>query len=346
MAEDGKGAVSTTDVVETESVRPARPSADPVAGKRQRRRRLLHKYLFIVSFLILPLIIFLIFVVSPYLQAFYLALTNWTGYSPNFEIVGLQNFAALFGVGEFNPDRVFWAGLRNNLILLLVVPAVAIVIALFFASMLNLSGSTKAGQLRGVAGSAFYRVLFFVPQVVSVAALAIMFQQVFHPGGLLNALLRLLGVADPPSWLADPNTALLTVIIVMVWMNVGFYMVYFSASMSNIPRELLEAAAIDKASRFQTFLRVTLPLLRSSITVAYIYLGVLCLDAFAVVQLMTIGPGGPNETTTVMALSIYKSFKEQGQFGYATAQGVVLFLITLVLAVFTLRITRREQGDL
>ncbi len=345
MAEGGDGVAVATDSA-TPAARPTPPVTDPSARARQRRKQQVQKYVFIVSFLIVPMIIFLIFVVSPYLQAFYLALTNWTGYSPSFEFVGLQNFAALFGLGDFNPDRVFWAGLRNNLILLVIVPAIAITIALFFASMLNLSGSTKAGQLRGVAGSTFYRVLFFVPQVISVAALAIMFQQVFHPGGLLNSLLRLIGIPDPPSWLADPNTALLTVIIVMVWMNVGFYMVYFSAAMSGIPRELLEAAAIDKASRFQTFLRITLPLLRSSIIVAYIYLGVLCLDAFAIVQLMTIGPGGPNETTTVMALSIYKSFKEQGQFGYATAQGVVLFLITMVLAALTLRITRREQGDL
>jgi N-acetylglucosamine transport system permease protein len=345
MAEVGDG-VAVASEPATPAERRTPPVADPSARARQRRRQLVQKYVFIGTFLLLPMIIFLIFVVSPYVQAFYLALTNWTGYSPSFEFIGLQNFEALFGLGAFNPDRVFWAGLRNNLILLVIVPAISIAIALFFASMLNLSGSTKAGQLRGVAGSAFYRVLFFVPQVISVAALAIMFQQVFHPGGLLNSLLRLLGVADPPSWLADPNTALLTVIIVMVWMNVGFYMVYFSAAMSGIPRELLEAAAIDKASRFQTFMRITLPLLRSSIIIAYIYLGVLCLDAFAIVQLMTIGPGGPNETTTVMALSIYKSFKEQGQFGYATAQGVVLFLITMVLAALTLRITRREQGEL
>ena len=341
-----RGTGSSTETVDGPGVSSRPVPADPAVRARQRRRRTLHKYLFVGSFLVLPMIIFLTFVVSPYLQAFYLALTDWTGYSPTFEFVGLQNFAALFGWGGFNPDQVFWAGLRNNLILLLVVPAISIALALFFASMLNLSGSTRAGQLRGVAGSTFYRVLFFVPQVLSIAALAIMFQQVFHPGGLLNALLRLVGFERPPSWLADPSTALLTVIIVMVWMNVGFYMVYFSAAMSNIPRELLEAAAIDKASRIQTFLQVTLPLLRSSIVVAYIYLGLFCLDAFAVVQLMTIGPGGPNETTTVMALSIYKSFKEQGQFGYATAQGVVMFLITLVLAVLTLRIMRREQSDL
>ena len=80
--------------------------------------------------------------------------------------------------------------------------------------------------------------------------------------------------------------------------------------------------------------------------VAFIYLGIAALDAFAIVQLMTIGPGGPENSTTVMALSIYKNFKEQGLFGYATAQGIVLFLLTLVLAAFTLRITRKEQVEL
>ena len=300
---------------------------------------------FLLSFLALPMLLFFVFVVSPYAQAFYLALTNWTGYSPLYDFVGLENFRYLFGIGTA-PDKIFWAGLRNNLVLFLVVPAVTIVISLFFASMLNLSGSTKGGQIRGVTGSAFYRILFFVPQVISVAALGIMFQQVFQPNGLLNSLLRVIGVADPPSWLADTRTALLTVILVMVWMNVGFYMVYFSAAMSSIPRELIEAAAIDKATRFRTFMKITLPLLRPAVVVAFIYLGIAALDAFAIVQLMTIGPGGPENSTTVMALSIYKNFKEQGLFGYATAQGVVLFLLTLVLAAATLRMTRKEQVEL
>jgi N-acetylglucosamine transport system permease protein len=303
------------------------------------------KYPFLVATMIVPMVIFVVFVISPYIQAFYLALTDWTGYTTTYNFVGLQNFEYLFGIIG-SPDRFFWAGLRNNLILLVVVPAATIAIALFFATMLNLSGSTKGGQIRGVPGATFYRILFFVPQVISVAALGIMFQQIFQPQGLLNALLRLLGYERPPSWLADPNTALATVVVVMVWMNVGFYMVYFSAAMSSIPRELLEAAAIDKASRWQSFRMVTFPLLRNSLTVAFIYLGIAALDAFAIVQLMTIGPGGPNETTTVMALSIYKNFKEQGQFGYATAQGVVLFLITVVLAALTLRATRREQVEM
>lgn len=303
------------------------------------------KYQFLAVFLVLPIALFALFVVSPYVQAFYLSLTNWTGYSPDFDFIGLGNFADLLGF-DGQADVLFWKGLRNNLILLLIFPAVTIAIALFFSSMLNLSGSTKSGAVRGVRGAAFYRILFFVPQVISIAALAIMFQQVFQPDGLLNTLLRAIGIDDPPTWLADTGTALLTVIIVLVWTNVGFYMVYFSAAMANIPRELLEAAAIDKASRWQTFRLITFPLLRPSVTIAFIYLGIMALDAFAVVQIMTIGPGGPNDATTVMALSIYKNFKEGGLFGYASAQGVVLFLITLLLAGFTLRATRKDSVEL
>lgn len=303
------------------------------------------KYQFLAVFLVLPIALFGLFVVSPYVQAFYLSLTNWTGYTPTFDFVGLGNFADLLGF-DGQPDTVFWKGLRNNLILLLLFPAVTIAIALFFSSMLNLSGSTKSGQIRGVRGAAFYRVLFFVPQVISIAALAIMFQQVFQPDGLLNTLLRGVGIEHPPTWLADSRTALITVIVVLVWTNVGFYMVYFSAAMANIPRELLEAAAIDKASRFQTFRLITFPLLRPSVTIAFIYLGIMALDAFAVVQIMTIGPGGPDDSTTVMALSIYKNFKEGGLFGYASAQGVILFLITIVLAAFTLRVTRKGSVEM
>lgn len=316
-----------------------------MARTAAQRRNVRQKYVFLLTFLVLPLALFAVLVISPYLQAFYLALTDWTGYSPTYSFVGLQNFRYLFGL-DGSPDRVFWAGLRNNLILLLVVPAATLALALFFATMLNLSGSTRSGAVRGITGSSFYRILFFVPQVISVAALGVMFSQVFQPQGLLNALLRQLGVADPPSWLADPGTALLTVIIVMVWMNVGFYMVYFSAAMASIPRELLEAAAIDKAGKGRTFFSITLPLLRPAVVTAFIYLGIMALDAFAIVQIMTIGPGGPNETTTVMALSIYQSFKQQGEFGYATAQGVILFAVTIVLAALTLRFTRREQVEL
>lgn len=291
---------------------------------------------FLLVMLGLPLALFAMFVLSPFVQTFYLATTDWTGYTPSYNAVGLRNFQWIV-----ETDGRFWAGLRNNLVLLVVVPAITLALSLLFATLLNLSGSTKAGQVRGVPGAGFYRILFFMPQVISVVALGIMFQQVLQPHGLLNSLLHVVGV-DAPSWLADPRTALAAVVAVMVWMNVGFYMVFFSAAMASIPRELFEAAAIDKANSRQTFFRITLPLLWPAVQTAIVYLAIMCLDVLAIVQVMTIGPGGPNDTTTVMALSLLES-KNEGLFGYASAQGVVIFAITLVLAALMLRITRREQ---
>lgn len=299
---------------------------------------------FLVAFLVIPLVLFATFVISPYVQAFYLGLTDWTGFTPTYNFVGGQNFAYIFGIGA-PPDNRFWIGLVNNLILLVAVPTLTIIVSLFFASMLNLSGATKGGQIRGVAGSGFYRVLFFVPQVISVAALGIMFQQFFQPNGLLNSLIRLFPGASPPSWLVDGRFAMPVLIAVMVWMQIGFYMVYFTAAMASVPRELLEAAAIDRAGKFAIFSRVTLPLLWPSVQTAFIYLGILALDALAIVQVMTVGPGGPDNSTWVMGLSLLQS-KNDGYFGYASAQGVLIFVATMGLALLTLRLTRREQVEL
>lgn len=302
---------------------------------------------FLLAFLVVPLLLFAFFVVLPYLQAFFFAVTQWSGFQ-KFDItadfIGFENFRAIFAA-EGLSGEVFWTGLRNNLVMLVVVPVVTIVISLFFAAMLNLAGATKGGQIAGVAGSNFYRILFFVPQVISVAALGIMFQQFFQPNGLLNSLLRVVPGANPPAWLADSRFALVCVIVVMVWMHVGFYMVYFTSAMASVPRELLEAAAIDRAGRWSTFTRITLPLVWPAVQTALIYLGIFSLDALAIVQVMTVGPGGPDNATTVMALSMFQS-KQDGYFGYASAQGVVIFVLTMLLALLTLRLTRREEIEL
>lgn len=298
---------------------------------------------FLLAFLVIPLVLFTVFVLSPFAQAFYLSLTDWTGLTPDYNLIGLQNYKDILGIGG-PPNALFWHGLRNNLILLVTVPLITIAISLFFATILNLSGA-RAGQIRGVRGSTVYRFLFFMPQVISVAALGILFQQIFQPHGLLNGLLKLVGI-DGPAWLADDRTALLCVMAVMVWMHVGFYMVYFSAAMAAIPRELLEAASIDQATKWQTFFRVTLPMLWPSVQTALVYLAIFCLDGLAIIQVMTIGPGGPNGATEVMALSVYRSFKEEAWVGYASAQAVIVFLLTSVLLALTMRLTRREQVQL
>jgi N-acetylglucosamine transport system permease protein len=122
-------------------------------------------------------------------------------------------------------------------------------------------------------------------------------------------------------------------------------MVLFSAAIDSIPRELFEAALLDGAGGWATFRNVTLPLVRDTVQVAFVYLGIAALDGFAVVQVMTVGPGGPDGATEVIGLSLYRNAFTFGRFGYASAMGVALFFATLTLAVLALRAGRRERVE-
>src|SRR5262245_37003140 len=121
------------------------------------------KYRFIVGALAAPLTLYLVFVVGPYLQAFYIALTNWRGVSASADFVGLSNFSEVFH------SDLFWKALRNHGVMLLAVPLITISIALLFAFLLNVGGGGRGGTMRGVRGSGFYRIVFFFPQVLSAA---------------------------------------------------------------------------------------------------------------------------------------------------------------------------------
>jgi N-acetylglucosamine transport system permease protein len=297
------------------------------------------KHRFLVGFMLPGLLLYAVFVLSPYAQAFYLAMTDWRGVSSRQTFTGLSNFVALVH------DPVFWAGLRNNGLLLLVVPVVTVGLALFFAAMLTLGGRGRRARIQGVPGSSAYRIVYFFPQVLSVAIIAVLWQFVYNPNtGLLNGALDAVGLgALKRSWLADPGLAMWAVIAVMIWSSVGFYVVLFSAGMQSIPREILEAALLDGAGDLATFRRITLPLLWDNVQVALVYLGILAMDGFAIVQIMTVGPGGPDNATEVIGLGLWRNAFTYGKFGYASAMGVALFFLTLTLAALTLRMSRRER---
>jgi len=294
------------------------------------------KYPFIISFLAIPVVLYLIYVIGPYAQAFYLALTNYNGFSAP-QYVGSENFTRMFH------SDLFWKAVQHNLFLLVALPLITMAIALFLAFMLNVGGRSRAGVRSGVWGSKFYRLVFFFPQVLAVVIVGVLFQQILRPdaSGAVNGPLHALGVS-PIGFLTNPTVAIWTVLAVLVWQAVGFYVVLFSAGMSSIPQDIYEAADLDGAGRLSMFFRVTLPLLFDTVQVAWVYLGIAAFDAFALVQVLTVEQGGPDGATTVLANEVYRNFI-QSKAGYASAMGVALFFLTLTFAALTVRLSRRER---
>ena len=294
------------------------------------------RYPLILTFLLPPLALYGIFVLSPYLQAFQISTTDWMGYSAQADPVGLANFRTLLN------DGYVWNALKNNAILLAVVPVVTIGLGLFFASMLTMGGRKGRAGVTGVRGTSVYRLVYFFPQVLSVVIIALLWKEIYSPtSGLLNGALRAVGLATP-AWLGDPRFAFWCVLAVMVWSNVGFYVVLFGAAMQAIPRDIYEAVLLDGASRTTMLRKITIPLLWDTIQVAWIYLAIAALDGFILVQLMT--NGGPNFSSDVIGLRMYDtSFGSENKFGYASAIGVAMFFLTLSVAVLALRTARRDR---
>ncbi|WP_422115361.1 carbohydrate ABC transporter permease [Brachybacterium sp. UNK5269] len=323
------------------------------AVRRRRRVPTVERMVFFLVFLGLPLAVYLMFVVSPFVQSFYYSLTNWSGLSPSMEFIGLANYQRIFA------DPVFWTSLRNNLVLLIVLPSVTILLAFALAVMVTIGGSTHGG-VRGVRGAGFYRVVSFFPYAVPAVITGILFNFIYHPGGGLlngflnlllapvNAVLGLVGaepVADlGVAWLGDQRFALAAVAFAIIWTFVGFYMVLFVAGIKSIPQEVLEAARIDGAGRLRSAVQIVAPMIRDNVSTALVYMGIFALDAFTFVSVMTPN-GGTANSTKVVSLDLYQTAFRDGRFGEASAMGVIMALVTMLVAVLVIWLgrSRKEQ---
>lgn len=303
---------------------------------------------FVTGFLFLPVGLYVFYVVWPFVQAAGYSLTNWGGYSGTQDFVGLDNYVQLF------QDELIRTAFWHNVFFLVTLPLFTIALALFLAFLLNVGGRGNRAGIRGVFGSGVYKIIFFFPQVLSLVVIAIMWKQIYRADGqgLVNGLLMKVGLVDgdnPIPFVFDPEpflgvpAVLWWLLVIGVWSGAGFYMVLFSAAMQSIPKDIYEAALLDGASRVHTFFRVTLPLLRDTVSVAWIYLGFIALDMYALVYIMTPSQGGPNHTSEIFASVLNFTAFQKGQFGYACAMGVALAILTVLLAAFQLRITRRER---
>lgn len=285
------------------------------------------KQITILGFLLPAAALYGVFFLWPMAQAFYISLFRWRGVSANREWVGLANFRTLLG-----DDPIFWSSLWHNAVFLAASLVIVIPAAMFFAVALS-------GRVRG-AGT--FRAIFLFPNMISVAAVAVLWAFVYHPTfGLLNSLVKSVGLQRwAVGWLGEPSTALYAVIAASIWYTLGFYIVLLLAGVQNIPRTFYEAAWIDGAGGWQSFRHITIPLVWEILKLGIIYLVIHTLNVFGLVWVMT--EGGPSNHTDTLLTYLYRQAFINSNFGYATAIAVVVFVVILAVSLVLIRLMRRE----
>jgi len=253
---------------------------------------------------------------------------SFTDYSP---IRAGNRFVGLDNYGRALADPAFWNALGNTAFF--VVGTIPFTTALALALALAVQPAFR--------GRSVFRVGFFLPSVVSVVVLSLVFKGLYAPRGALNGLLGGLGLPTP-SWLLDPNTALPAIMAMDVWSASGYYMVIFLAGLEAIPRELYDAARLEGASRWSLLRYITLPLLRPTMLFVLVVNTVRSLQIFAEVFVMT--SGGPLHKTTTVVYYLYEEAFFRFNLGYACAVAYLLFIVTLGLAWAQMRIVGRPAG--
>lgn len=260
------------------------------------------------------IVAFALFGVFPFLFSLGASLTDYSPLRPDgTRFVGLANYAEALG------SPVFWRSLGTTGFF--VVGTIPFTTAAALALALAVQPAFR--------GRTVFRVGFFLPSVVSIVVLSLVFKALYSPTGTLNAALGALGLPTP-SWLLDPNTALPAIMAMDVWSASGYYMLVFLAGLEAIPQDLHDAARLDGASGWDRFVGITLPLLKPTLLFVLVVNTVRSLQIFAEVFVMT--RGGPLGSTTTLVYHLYEEAFSRFRLGYASAVAYLLFAVSLVLA--------------
>ncbi|MFF5263897.1 carbohydrate ABC transporter permease [Actinomadura viridis] len=301
-----------------------RPAASPAAGRAGGRkvRRVVDGYA-----LVLPAaLLYGVFLLAPIVQTVYLGFTRWDGLTASPAWTGLDNYRRLVG------DERFFSALLNNL-RWVAGSWLAQGFGLALAALLSASW---------IRGRTVFRTVFFVPATMSLVVVGIVWDFVYNPNwGLLNGALETVGAgAATTGWLSGESTAMPAVIATANWTYFGFAMVIFMAGLQNVDRSLYEAAALDGAGALAQFRHITVPGLRTQITLLLIVSFINTLRTFDLVYVMT--SGGPGGSTEVVAYYIYSLAFTTRQVGYGAATAVVLTVLTLLITIVFLRLRERD----
>ncbi|EMS72850.1 ABC transporter permease protein [Ruminiclostridium cellobioparum subsp. termitidis CT1112] len=276
------------------------------------------------AFMAPALVIIALFVVYPIIYSIPLAFTDYSGVNPVVNYVGWDNFSKAVHSDDF------WIAIKHSVMFVLVVPIIQ-VLSIMLASLVN----------RKLPGMSFFRVLFYIPVVTSMIAVSIIWNWIFEESGILNSILINVGLMkDPVLWLGDANLALFTLMFITIWQGLGYYMMLYLAGLQSLSPEMEEAAIIDGASRFKTFIKIKIPLLKPYVWFCSLMSVISAVSVFDVVFAMK-DDGGPDNATMVANLYSYRKAFIDFDFGYSAAVGVLVSIVILALSTFVFIYGRR-----
>lgn len=293
--------------------------------KRKGMKRKLNETLTAYGFLLPNLLGLTVFVFVPMVYAFYVSLHEWNALSPKV-FIGFENYK------EMASDKEWWNSVYRTFIFTIIYVPLLFAGSLFFAVMLN----SMKQRFVGVA-----RTMFLLPFAITSVISAVIWMFLYDPrNGFINQFFDLVGLPKQ-QFLGSTDQALLAIIVVIFWINLGYNMMIFLASIKEIPLDYYEAAKIDGATGWKAFRNITFPLLRPT---SIFILVVTTIGSFQVFdQIMVMTKGGPANSTMVSVLYIYKQGFEFLNMGYASALAVVLFLIIFVLSLAQLRLYTKKD---
>ena len=286
-----------------------------------------HPWIIPASFLALPLLVYLTFVILPTLNSLVYSFTDWVGYGGDFEFVGLTNFEKIF------TDRLFSNAIKNT--------AIWLALAMTAPTLLGLALALALQGKRTI--NIIYKSLFYLPICLSPIIIGIIWVWLYSPKlGIVNLFLRSIGLDHiATAWLANPNTALLAVFVAWAWQQTGLNMVIFLAGLTSVPTPLVEAAKVDGANYRQTLTKVIIPMLRPATVVVLALTAISALKSFEIIWVMTMG--GPFNKSDTLAVFMYSESFRKFKMGYGSSAAVILFLMTLVIIVLYFRQTAAAE---
>lgn len=278
-------------------------------------------------FLLPAFVSLMVFLIGPIFYAIYISFFHYNSLAINQppQFVGLKNFSRLFH------DPILGRAFINTMLYAVIVVPVQTAIALFLALIVN-----------SIKGKTLFRVIYYLPTVTSTIATSLMFMFIFEPQGLLNSFLKIFGIHGP-NYFNSPTFALPAIMSLAIWSSVGQFMIIYLAGLQDLSEDVYEAAALDGASNWNLLRYITIPLLKRTTFLNVVLSMIGCFQVFDQMYIISGGTGGPLNSTMTVVLDLFNQ-ATSGNMGYASAIGIALFVVILILTMIQKYFFEREEA--